>query len=234
MENNNVCARMYDAVVAICGNSDDSVFLQSMIAEINRLFPIFSKEVTCSPILGTIEEDYLRKIGEQIDNFYLVYLPQMDRNASLMESKAYKDFLSLLNMIETTVENYFTPPTFEPQQIEPTYKLLMEHKNVIAEVMGVSSDSFADRVMGWLQGKRKNTDEAVGELKSKLVVRIPENAINSLLQALPTIGAKELRRNWYNKYLASYLGQREFFELCESVVCRTGEKGWNYENFKKG
>lgn len=234
MQNNDICARMYDVVMAICGDPSDSEFLCSMIAEIKRLLPIFSKEVSSNPVLDAMEEEYLRKIDESISNFNVVYLPQMENNAILSGSKAYKDFLSLLKMIETTVETYFTPPTFEPQQIEPTYKLLMENKNVIADVMGVSPDSFADRVMLWLQGKRKNTDEAARELKSKLDGRMPENSIKLLLQALPTIGVKELRRNWYNKYLDGYLGQMEFFGLCESVVCRTGEKGWNYENFKKG
>lgn len=90
MQNNDICARMYDAVMAICGNSSDSEFLCSMIAEIKRLLPIFSKEVSSNPVLDALEEEYLRKIDEGISNFNLVYLPQMENNAFLMGSKANK------------------------------------------------------------------------------------------------------------------------------------------------
>lgn len=157
MQNNDICARMYDVVMAICGNSSDSEFLKSMIAEMNRLLPIFSKEVSSNPVLDAMEEEYLRKIDESISNFNLVYLPQMENNANLTGSKAYKDFLSLLKMIKTTVGTYFAPPTFEPQQIEPTYKLLMENKNVIADVMGVSPESVANKLAEWLQGGGAHT-----------------------------------------------------------------------------
>lgn len=152
MKNDNIYARMCEAVTDACVFSDDSKFLKSMIAEMSRLLPIFSKEVSSNPVLDALEIGYLRKINEQIENFYLVYFPQMENNASLMESKTYKDFLSLLKMIETTVETYFTSLTFEPQQIEITYKLLMENKNVIADVMGVSPESVANKLAEWLQG----------------------------------------------------------------------------------
>ncbi len=61
----------------------------------------------------------------------------------------------------------------------------------------------------------------------------PEN-INALLSVLPTIKATDLKRNWFNKYnLFMVMKGSEFFDLCENVVHRKGERGWNYECFKK-
>lgn len=61
----------------------------------------------------------------------------------------------------------------------------------------------------------------------------PEN-INILLNELPTIKATDLKRNWFVKYkLSMVMKGTEFFDLCESVVHRKGERGWSYENFKK-
>jgi len=58
--------------------------------------------------------------------------------------------------------------------------------------------------------------------------------INILLNELPTIKAADLKRNWFVKYkLVNVIYGTDFFDLCESVVNRKGERGWNYENFKK-
>lgn len=162
---NNICGKMYDAVSAMCSFWEEkkTESLRNLIGEVKRLFPAFAKQLSTNDVLNDADEASLRKLRDWIENFEMVSKSQMEKNSDYFNSADSKACLALLNEVKTTIDSYFEPPTFEPQQIEQTYNLLLENKKVIAEVMGVSEDVFANKLKRWLeQGgtKRDYTDSA--------------------------------------------------------------------------
>ena len=64
---------------------------------------------------------------------------------------------------------------------------------------------------------------------------IPKASLDLLLEQLPTIMCRDLKRFLFDRYYRCNMSMKEFFGICESIVPqRKGTKGWNYENFKKG
>lgn len=156
---NNICGKMYEAVSAMCSfwEDKDKNSLIKVIGEVKRFLPTFANLLNTSNVLGDEDEASLRKLREWIGNFEETSMSmQLRKDKPYLESKESKDYQSLLSMVKETINNYFEPPIFEPQQINQTYKLLLENRNAIAEVMGVSSDVFASKLEKWLrQGEAK-------------------------------------------------------------------------------
>ena len=124
--------------------------LTFLIGEAKRFFPTFTEVLTKGDILSTEEEKYLRDTTEQIDNFNLVDINRVKWNNEFFNSSVCKDCLAMFEMIEDTINNYFCPPKFEPQQKKQTYELLLANKVAIAEVMEISVDNFANKLKKWI------------------------------------------------------------------------------------
>lgn len=77
-------------------------------------------------------------------------------------------------------------------------------------------------------------DNEVRAFKDKVGRFLGKAETESLLKRLPTLKPKELKL-FYQEHskLQQRFSLKDFFNLCESVVHRDGEKGWNYQNIKK-
>lgn len=230
---NNICSKMYEAVTAMCSfvAEENIKGVQNLIGEVKRYFPIFAKLLSSDVVLCDADETNLRKLRDWITSFEEVENPRLKNIPEWLDDKAYKDCLSLLSMVKETIKGYFVPPTFEPQQLEQTYKLLFANRLAIAEVMGLSADSFANKLKRWLRQDEASQSDKEKEFRDILKDFLTEEEITKLLEQLPKISVLNLKR-WYDRYLQGKIGGKEFFYLCEDLVCRTGERGWNYNNFK--
>ena len=230
---NNICSKMYDAVTAMCSfvAEENIKRVQNLIGEVKRYFPIFAKLLSSDDVLRDADETNLRKLRDWITCFEEEENPRLKNIPEWLDDKTYKDYLSLLSMVKETIKGYFVPPTFEPQQLEQTYKLLFANRLAIAEVMGISADSFANKLEKWLRQDEASQSDKKKEFRDILKDFLTEEEITKLLEQLPKISVLNLKR-WYDRYLQGKIGGKEFFDLCEDLVCRTGERGWNYNNFK--
>ena len=230
---NNICGKMYEAVTAMCSfvAQENIKGVQNLIGEVKRYFPIFAKQLSSDVILCDADETNLRKLRDWITNFEEVEKPRLKNIPEWLDDKTYKDCLSLLSMVKETIKGYFVPPTFEPQQLEQTYKLLFANRLAIAEVMGFSADSFANKLERWLRQNEASQSDKVKEFRDTLKNFLIDEDITKLLDQLPKISVLNLKR-WYCRNLQGKIGGKEFFNLCEDLVCRTGERGWTYSNFK--
>lgn len=150
---NNICSKMYEAVTAMCSfvAEENIEGVQNLIGEVKRYFPIFAKLLSSDDVLCDADETNLRKLRDWITCFEKVENPRLKNIPEWLDDKTYKDYLSLLSMVKETIKGYFVPPTFEPQQLEQTYNLLFANRLAIAEVMGISADSFANKLEKWLR-----------------------------------------------------------------------------------
>ena len=150
---NNICSKMNEAVTAMCSfvAEENIKRVQNLIGEVKRYFPTFAKLLSSDVVLRDADETNLRKLRDWITSFEKVENPRLKNIPEWLDDKAYKDYLSLLSMVKETIKGYFVPPTFEPQQVEQTYKLLFANRLAIAEVMGISADSFANKLKKWLE-----------------------------------------------------------------------------------
>lgn len=230
---NNICSKMYEAVTAMCSfvAEENIKGVQNLIGEVKRFFPIFAKLLSSDVVLCDADESNLRKLRDWITSFEEVENPRLKNIPEWFDDKAYKDYLSLLSMVKETIKGYFVPPTFEPQQLEQTYKLLFANRLAIAEAMGISADSFANKLKRWLRQDEASQSDKEKEFRDILKNFLTDEDITKLLEQLPKINVLNLKR-WYDRYLRGNIEGKEFFELCEDLVCRTSERGWNYNNFK--
>ena len=211
---NNICSKMYDAVTAMCSfvAEENIKRVQNLIGEVKRYFPTFAKLLSSDVVLCDADETNLRKLRDWITRFEEVENPRLKNIPEWLDDKAYKDYLSLLSMVKETIKGYFVPPTFEPQQLEQTYKLLFANRLAIAEVMGLSADSFANKLERWLRQNEASQSDKVKEFRDILKNFLTDEDITRLLNQLPKISVLNLKR-WYDRNLQGKIGGKEFFDL---------------------
>lgn len=231
---NNICRKMYEAVTAMCSFVADEKIkgVQNLIGEVKRYFPIFAKLLSSDGVLCDAEETNLRKLRDWITCFEETENPRLKNIPEWLDDKTYKDYLSLLSMVKETIKGYFVPPTFEPQQLEQTYKLLFANRLAIAEVMGISADSFANKLKKWLRQDEASQSDKEKEFREKYAEYIPD--VDAFIKKLKTIKGRELKRN-YKEWLAkSDISFKDFFADCQKIVPeRNNEKGWNYDAVRR-
>ena len=174
---------MYEAVTAMCSfvAEENIKMVQNLIGEVKRYFPIFAKLLSSDVVLCDADETNLRKLRDWITSFEEVENPRLKNIPEWLDDKAYKDCLSLLSMVKETIKGYFVPPTFEPQQLEQTYKLLFANRLAIAEVMGLSADSFANKLKRWLRQDEASQSDKEKEFRDILKDFLTEEKITKLL-----------------------------------------------------
>ena len=231
---NNICGKMYEAVTAMCSfvAEENIKVVQNLIGEVKRYFPIFAKQLSSDVILCDADETNLRKLRDWITNFEEVEKPRLKNIPEWLDDNAYKDCLSLLSMVKETIKGYFVPPTFEPQQLEQTYKLLFANRLAIAEVMGFSADSFANKLERWLRQNEASQSDKEKEFREKYAEYIPD--VDAFIKQLKTIKGKELKHKYDECFAKSDISFKDFFADCQKIVPeRNNEKGWNYDAIRK-
>ena len=170
---------MYEAVTAMCSFVAEGNIkgVQNLIGEVKRYFPIFAKLLSSDVVLCDAAETNLRKLRDWITCFEEEENPRLKNIPEWLDDKTYKDYLSLLSMVKETIKGYFVPPTFEPQQLEQTYKLLFANRLAIAEVMGISADSFANKLKKWLRQDEASQSDKEKEFRDILKDFLTEEEI---------------------------------------------------------
>ena len=231
---NNICGKMYEAVTAMCTfvAQENIKGLRNLIGEVKRYFPIFANQLSSDVILCDADETNLRKLRDWITNFEEVEKPRLKNIPEWLDDKAYKDCLSLLSMVKETIKGYFVPPTFEPQQLEQTYKLLFANRLAIAEVMGLSADSFANKLERWLRQNEASQSDKVKEFRDKYAEYVPN--VDDFIKKLRTIKGKVLKHKYDEWFAKSDISFKGFFADCQKIVPeRNNEIGWNYDAIRK-
>lgn len=231
---NNICGKMYEAVTAMCTfvAQENIKGVQNLIGEVKRYFPIFANQLSSDVILCDADETNLRELRDWITNFEEVEKPRLKNIPEWLDDKAYKDCLSLLSMVKETIKGYFVPPTFEPQQLEQTYKLLFANRLAIAEVMGLSADSFANNLERWLRQNEASQSDKVKEFRDKYAEYVPN--VDDFIKKLRTIKGKVLKHKYDEWFAKSDISFKGFFADCQKIVPeRNNEIGWNYDAIRK-
>ena len=184
---NNICSKMYEAVTAMCSfvAEENIKVVQNLIGEVKRYFPIFAKLLSSDDVLCDADETNLRKLRDWITCFEEKENPRLKNIPEWLDDKTYKDYLSLLSMVKETIKGYFVPPTFEPQQLEQTYKLLFANRLAIAEVMGISADSFANKLKKWLRQDEASQSDKEKEFREMYAEYVPN--VDAFIKKLKTI-----------------------------------------------
>ncbi len=225
---------MYEAVTAMCSfvAQENIKGVQNLIGEVKRYFPIFANQLSSDVILCDADETNLRELRDWITNFEEVEKPRLKNIPEWLDDKAYKDCLSLLSMVKETIKGYFVPPTFEPQQLEQTYKLLFANRLAIAEVMGLSADSFANNLERWLRQNEASQSDKVKEFRDKYAEYVPN--VDDFIKKLRTIKGKVLKHKYDEWFAKSDISFKGFFADCQKIVPeRNNEIGWNYDAIRK-
>ena len=116
----------------------------------------------------------------------------------------------------------------QPQQIS-----VDSLKDFMQELCDEVSSSID--VMSPAQQPQQHDAHSIDVFRQRVAPYIDGKNLTLLLNELPTIDPRDLKRHWFNKYLMkSAIDMKEFFYLCESIVHREGGKGWNYDNYRKG
>lgn len=231
---NNICSKMYEAVTAMCSfvAEENIMGVQNLIGEVKRYFPTFAKLLSSDVVLRDADETNLRKLRDWITCFEEEENPRLKNIPEWLDDKTYKDYLSLLSMVKETIKGYFVQPTFEPQQLEQTYKLLFANRLAIAEVMGISADSFANKLKKWLRQDEASQSDKEKEFREMYAEYIPD--VDAFIKNLKTIKGKELRRRYDEWFAKSDISFKDFFADCQKIVPeRNNEKGWNYDAIRK-
>ena len=93
------------------------------------------------------------------------------------------------------------------------------------------------QIVDWLDRWGKGFVPESEKMFFEVLSPVLKESLDLLLGQLPEIKCGDLKRFWYDRYFpkGKYgMTAIQFFELCADVVpWRKGERGWNYQNFKK-